>query len=180
MPRGGKRLGSGRKPLTRQERWLGGNASKRPLAVVRASMGETAAFRKMSADDADELRAPEFLTDGEKAYWSMCAPLALRRGMLTVDTRLGLAELCKVAMRASAMWAEIEARGFVHEITIQDSSGQERHELKKHPLIPEWRGLVKQTELLMSRFGLTGDGKIVVAEEKPDDERAKLARILAG
>lgn len=100
--------------------------------------------------------------------------------MLKPETVPGFVELCQVKRRAALLWSDVESSGVKYENVTVDGAGQERHEHKKHPLLTEWRGLVKQTELLMARFGLTGDGKVAVEQEQPDDERAELARLMSG
>ena len=181
MPRGGKRLGAGRKPKTRKERWLGGQAGHRPMPLTVVPKKPPKVFSAdLTVQVVADIPAPAILTEDEQAYWQLWAPMADRRGLLTDDTIPGFAELCQVARRKAMLWSEIMSSGLVYEVVTVDGAGQERREFKKHPLLTEWRGLVKQTELLMSRFGLTGDGKVQAAEEQPDDERAELARLLSG
>jgi terminase small subunit-like protein len=176
MPRGGKRLGSGRKPHTRTQRWLGGNASKVNLALV-THRPDVQAGPAVPVEVPD---VPAILTEDEGAYWRLYAPLAVARGMLNQETQPGLVQLCQVARRAAAFWAEIESRGFVHETTIVSGDGQERYELKRHPLISDWRGLVQRQEQMLARFGLTADGKIAgEPKEKPDAEKDELAKLMA-
>ena len=176
MGRGGKRLGSGRKPHTRTQRWLGGNASKVNLALV-TNRPEPVPVPDVPAEIPD---VPLMLTEDEGQYWRLYAPLATANGMLTPTTMPGLVQLCQVARRAAAFWAHIESRGYEHETTIVSGDGQERHELKRHPLIADWRGLVQRQEQMLARFGLTGDGKIAgEPKEKPDAEKAELAQLMA-
>jgi hypothetical protein len=185
MPKGGKRLGSGRKPLTRRERWLGGNAGKANIGLVKhrpvlkvdpAQMGETVSFPITPAHEPDY---PAVLTEEEGLYWQLWAPLARARGMLVAETVPGFVQLCQVARRCARLWSEIDRVGLTFEISLMDSSGQERHELKKHPLMSEWRGLVMRQEAMLARYGLTGDGKVPPSAEAGDAEELQLAKILA-
>lgn len=176
MPRGGKRLGAGRKPKTRTERWLGGDAAKRGLSLVRPDAEPV----PVTTNPAVAEDVPSMLTEAEAKYWELWAPSALERGTLTEHTRPGLVLLCQVARRAAALWAQIESQGLMFEKVTVDSSGQEHHEPKAHPLLTHYRGLVQRAEQLMARYGLASDGKIPTGETaKKDTEREQLAKLLA-
>lgn len=177
MPRGGKRLGAGRKPLTRRERWLGGNASKVPLALVTSSPERVSAAAETMDGEVPE--PPLVLTEDEAAYWRLWAPLARARGLLSEETKPGLVLLCQQARRAAEMWSDIASRGMVHEKVTMDGAGQEHHEFKAHPLLTHWRGLMHRIEQLQARYGIAADGKIAGEAAQIDEEREQLAQLLA-
>jgi hypothetical protein len=173
MPRGGKRLGAGRKPHTRRERWLGGNAGHHPLVVVPGGKATASAV-------VDEpVAQPDVLKDAEAAYWKLWEPLATRRGMLHSDTVPGFVLLCQWAARADAMWECIQGRGYEQEKVTIDGAGQEHREYKANSLLSQWRGLTARVEQAMARYGLTADGKVPTGAEAGDTEDEQLARILA-
>lgn len=168
---GGARTNSGPKPKTRKERWLGGNAGKRPLTVVPGGRSDDAA--------AEPVEQPDVLKEAEAAYWQTWAPLATRRGMLHADTVPGFVLLCQWAARADALWECIQSRGYEQEKVTIDGAGQEHREYKANSLISQWRGLTARVEQGMARYGLTGDGKVPTGEATGDTEDEQLARILA-
>lgn len=173
---GGARVGAGRKPKTRRERWLGGNAGGRgALSLVRPEGDDI-----VTADPAVAKDVPAMLTADEATYWALWAPSALARGTLTEHTRPGLVLLCQVARRAALLWSQIESQGLVFEKVTVDSAAQEHHEPKAHPLLSHYRGLVQRAEQLMARYGLASDGKIPIGEAvRPEDEHEQLATLLA-
>ena len=176
MARGGKRLGSGRKPHTRRERWLGGNAGRRPPLMLVAPERSGAA----SEDVVEPVRAEAgVLLPEARVYWARWAPLAHRRGTLHADTLPGFVLLCETAHRAAVLWACIEARGYEQERVTIDGAGQEHRECRANSLLSHWRGLMVRVEQLQARYGLAADGRVPVAAPVPDDEEARLARLLA-
>lgn len=172
MAKGGKRLGAGRKPMARRERWLGGNAGKRNLALV------TSLPVPVVASDTPAPSAPAVLTPSESQYWELWAPLAHARGTLHGGTLPGFVLLCQQAAFAAAVRACIESRGYEQEKVTIDGAGQEHREYKANSLISQWRGLMTRVEQLQARYGLAADGK-VVATAAVDDEEQRLAEILA-
>ena len=173
MPRGGKRLGSGRKPHTRRERWLGGKAGHRNLTIVPAAPAVVAPA------DAPVEEAPDVLVAGEAKYWALWAPLATRRGMLHEGTVPGFTLLCQWAARADDLWACIQSRGYEQEKVTIDGAGQEHREFKANSLLSQWRGLSARVEQGMARYGLTADGKVPTDTADVDDEDTQLAKLLA-
>ncbi len=167
---GGKRPGSGPKPKTRKERWLGGNAGKRPLTLVPGAAGES---------DVTVPDAPDVLRAAEAKYWQAWAPLALRRGMLYPENVPGFTLLCQRAARADEIWECIQSRGYEQEKITIDGSGQEHREYKANSLLTQWRGLTAEVEGDFARYGLTGDGKIPTSQTEADDEDTTLAKLLA-
>ncbi len=171
MGGGGKRTGSGAKPKTRKERWLGGNAGKRPLALVPGGT--------FVPPDADVPPAPVFAPKSELEYWQAWAPLATARGMLHTGTLPGFTLLCQWAARADDLWACIQSRGYEQEKVTIDGAGQEHREFKANSLLSQWRGLSARVEQGMARYGLTADGKVPTDTADVDDEDTQLAKLLA-
>lgn len=175
MPRGGKRLGSGRKPHTRRERWLGGNAGKRPLALVTSHPVSVDA--DAPAGDAPE--RPAMLSAAESAYWDLWAPIARARGLLHAGTLPGFVLLCQWAHKADAFWACIESRGLEQEKVTIDGAGQEHREYKANTLLARWSDAMKRVEQLQARYGLAADGKVPTGQSDADTEETELAQLLA-
>lgn len=171
MPRGGKRLGSGRKPHTRRERWLGGNAGKRPLTLVAPSVSVVS--------EPLDVDTPGILTAEELAYWTLWAPVASARGMLHAGTVPGFVLLCQTARRAQVIWECIESRGLEQEKVTIDGAGQEHREYKANSLLAHWRGLMARIEQLQARYGLAADGKVPTDQGGQDAEEETLAKLLA-
>ena len=174
MPRGGKRLGAGRKPHTRRERWLGGKAGHRPLALVPST-----GVVPLPSDSEPVTDAPSVLTEGERNYWALWSPIAQSRGMLHAGTVPGFVLLCKTARAADVMWECIESRGMEQEKVTIDGSGQEHREFKANSLLSHWRGLMARVEQLQARYGIAADGKVPVSDGSGDAEDEQLAQLLA-
>ena len=173
MARGGKRLGAGRKPHTRRERWLGGNAGKRSLALVSMRPEPLS-----PAEDRSDV--PDVLTAEEAAYWRLWFPVAQQRGLLTVGTVPGFVLLCQWAQKAAFFWQCIEARGVEQERVTIDGAGQEHREYKANGLLARWSDAMKRVEQLQARYGLAADGKVAHGYYRSADaEDEELARLLA-
>lgn len=172
MPRGGSRLGAGRKPHTRKERWLGGHAGHRPLSLVTPDRQKTV--------DAGEPIVPDgVLAPAERVYWERWAPAAQASGNLTEINVHGFRLLCQYAAKADALWACIDARGYEQEKVTIDGSGQEHREYKANSLLSQWRGLIVRVEQGMFRYGILADGKVSVGAGDRDAEEEQLAKLLA-
>ncbi len=172
--KGGKRIGAGRKPKSKKERWLSGNAGKVNLSLVTSGLPKDVP----AAEPLPEVPAP-VLTPSEADLWAQWAPRARARGTLVPETEPGFAQLCEVASKAAKLWSWIDTVGLMFETVTVDGSGQEHRELRKHPLLTEWRGLEARKEMMLARYGLTGDGKVPASAEAGDVEELQLARILA-
>lgn len=181
MPRGGKRVGSGRKPLTRRERWLGGNAGGRTLALVTPER-RVEGVQPVSAPVATStvtVDAPSVLTPAELKYWELWAPIATARGLLHQGTMPGFVLLCQWARKAEVFWSCIEDRGIEQETVTIDGSGQEHRTYKANSLLARWSDAMKRVEQLQARYGLAADGKLPVGAADQDAEEAALAQLLA-
>lgn len=171
---GGSRPNSGPKRKTRKQRWLGGNAGKRPLALVTSSVPVEAGSPVASDEDI-----PPMLTEGERAYWRLWAPEAEARGLLHQGTVPGFVLLCQWARKADLFWACIEERGIEQEKVTIDGAGQEHREYKANSLLSRWSDAMKRVEQLQARYGLAADGKSAVEPPSKDAERERLAAILS-
>ena len=157
MPRGGARIGAGRKPKTMVARWLAGDAGKRGQRVESAMV--SAVLERV------DLEPSPMLTEAEAAYWELWAPLALSAGTLTAATRPGLVLLCQVACRAARVWADVERDGTTHISLVTNPDGTTHEVLKAHPQMTQYRGLIGRQEMLLARYGLAGSGKVVRAAQ---------------
>lgn len=191
MPRGGRRVGAGRKRKSAAEHWLAGDASKRGLSLVprsaEAAHAADAPQPQTSADGqpvvADVVpigNAPAVLTSAERPFWEWYAPQALAKGTLTTETAPGFVLLCQIAARRARLWEQIDADGDKYIAVVVDGAGQERQSLKAHPLLTHARGLDMRLEQQLARFGITSGGK-ADSDKKPkkDDEREQLRQLLA-
>lgn len=181
MGRGGKRLGAGRKPYTRRERWLGGNAGKRPLALVSAAREPIKPVESVTTviGPHDGVSYPAVLLEGERAYWDLWSPLGFANGTLHEGTVPGFVLLCQWARKADAFWQCIEERGLEQEKVTIDGAGQEHREYKANGLLARWSDAMKRVEQLQARYGIAADGKVPTGQGDEDIEEQELARALA-
>lgn len=180
MSRGGVRIGSGRPPKTRHERWLGGNAGRRPFALVTGAGSVSDGSQHESSTSSTPLNAPAELTPSELVYWQRFAPLADKRGMLSPGTVPGLVLLCQLVERSDRMKRTIDRTGLLHEKITTDKRKQKKREYKAHPLLSHYTTMAGRIEQLMARYGLASDGKVFLETPKPkDDERERLNRLLS-
>ena len=85
MPRGGRRIGAGRKPKPKTAKVLA-----HPSAVVPPSTNESS--------PVEEFDAPNDLTAEERAIWMKQAPHAFANRTLTRGTALSFERYCKVVV----------------------------------------------------------------------------------
>lgn len=126
------------------------------------------AFVPLDGGRAGEIArtAPADLPAEQRAFWEAHAGAAIEARTLTPQTVSTWRLLCEVDARRAKLLKIIETDGETYVKAWTDSSGQEHQELKKHPLSSEYRGLAKQAEILLGRFGLAPFGKPVV-DSKP-------------
>ena len=120
------------------------------------------------SDPLPVLPAPEGLREPERAVWSELAPLAAAARTLTPETAGAMVDLCHLVTMRDRLAAAIEADGLTHVKVVVDGTGTEHHELKKHPLIGEWRAITQRIDAGRARFRLAPMGKPL-----PGPERAK-------
>ena len=160
MPKGGARVGSGRKPLDDSARFISGARDRRPPAPERVS--------------AEPFEMPAGLSPGVAAVWQRLAPHAFREGTLTVGTAAAFEDLCRAVDMRDKMAAQIEAGGLTYLKVTVDGTGKEHNELRAHPLIVQYRGMCARVEGSMLKFRLVPLGKpMETAREKPVDPFAK-------
>jgi hypothetical protein len=187
VPRGGRRVGAGRKPKTGRQHFLSGDAGKRNLALVpkrEETAIDGAAVPVVAAVDVPTIGAagevPAMLTPEEVPYWNLWAPLALENNTLDGQTRPGFVLLCQVASRAAQLWGAVVARGVEVEHYTMTPDGQERLTMKANPLLTHYRGLMARQEQLQARYGLASSGaKKDSGKPKEDDELDELRKLMA-
>lgn len=160
MPRGGARVGAGRKP-------------KKTLDFPVIDGGKSDACLIAAEPPAE-------LPDPHKKHWRLNAHLAIQRGTLTLQTEPQFRTLCRIEAEIEATDTTIEADGRTFIKTTVDGAGQEHQELKAHPLLSHYRALLKQQQSLFKDFMLGPFGKpIAVApsrsrlEQQKDTARAR-------
>jgi len=147
MPRGGPRVGAGRKPT--KKRVLSLVTTRRDPAPAPAPPAEASAAA--AAADDDLALPPSDLTSAERDVWRTCAPLAIEAQTLTPATAIGFRELCTVAALTHA---------------IADSIDLERnHKEPQRRVIADGLKLytkyAQRLDGLLARFKLTAFGKPV-------------------
>jgi hypothetical protein len=105
------------------------------------------------------VEAPSGLPAEQAVLWSELAPHALASHTLTLETALAFRDLVEAIVVKRALLTRIEADGLVYIKVMVDGAGTEHQELKSHPLLTQFRGLMQRVEAGMARFRLTPDGK---------------------
>lgn len=142
MPRGGARVGAGRKP-----------SKPRPFQPTIVTGG------KQPAEGDISPIPPEDLPAEQRDFWHRYAALAIEKRTLTIHTAAAFRLLCELdaEKRATKKTIDIDGRTFM-KVTV-DGAGIEHQELKAHPLTSAYGRLSKHVEALMARFGLAPFGK---------------------
>jgi hypothetical protein len=148
MPRGGRRVGAGRKP-------------KRPGIVLNMAGARVSATAPMlgpapavPTESAALLDPPAGLTQVQQDRWRQLAPYAIAQLTLVEATRPGFAELCEQLVMKEQIAAAINAAGAAHE-------GMDR-------LLRQYVKLTQRLDASLARFRLTGSGKAeAAAQRKP-------------
>ena len=141
MPRGGRRVGAGRKPKAKGPGviiGMDGRRQDRPLFP-----GAT----EQDPDEVDLLVPPTDLglTAEARRYWRKAAPDAIAQGTLVPSARLGFAELCELQDLKQKLLKRIHRLG---PASATASS-----------LLKDYTKLSLQVGTTLARFKLTGDGK---------------------
>lgn len=146
MPRGGRRPGAGRKPLTDEQRALGGNAGHRkpPVLPPRVLSGGWAPQPASAPVEVEAFDAPNDLTVDERNVWLELAPHAFAARTLTKGTAEAFKLLCRNVLLEKDMRASVLDRGR-----------------------PAHQGMIHKVETAYLRFNLSPCGKPMVAEAKP-------------
>ena len=163
MPRGGARVGSGRKPKGASILSLHGgrvrNAANVPSTVPNQPF--------------EPVNTPQDLPDVQQAVWNELAPHALEARTLTAGTAAAFRDLCEAIVLKRMMLAEILADGLTGtKVTVQmdeSGGGLQSVEKKAHTLLSQYRGMMQRVEAGFTRFRLAPMGKEIVVEQKAVD-----------
>lgn len=142
MPRGGRRVGAGRKP-------------KQPRAGVVLAMDgrrqdpqdllEVAADPVLSHPPELLATPPRDLTPGQKKVWRKAAPLAIAERTLTPATVMGFRALVAQWVMTETLAARIEEAGAASDTGVD--------------LLRSYVKLAQRLDASLARFKLTGFGK---------------------
>lgn len=163
MPRGGARVGAGRKPKGAAILSLHGgrvrNGAKIATSVPNAPL--------------PAVKQPEDLPSEQQKVWDELAPHALAARTLTAGTAAAFRDLCEAIVLKRMMLAEILADGLTGtKVTLQmdeQGGGVQSVEKKAHTLLSQHRGMMQRVEAGFTRFRLAPMGKELVVEEKAAD-----------
>lgn len=153
---GGDRVGSGRRP------------NDPSVAAVRGSRQRNGAKTAQGAP-FPLLPAPSDLPADRAVVWNELAPLACGGRTLTAQTVPAFRDLCESIVLKRAMLAQLERDGLTYLKVTVDGAGVEHTELKAHPLVSQYRGMLQRVETGMQRFRLAPMGKELVLEVKDED-----------
>lgn len=156
MPKGGKRVGAGR---------------KKRRAPVLAMPGVTVPHPAETATTA--IAPPKgVLGAAAQRVWRRLAPSAIARATLTPETAHGFAVLCQSVVRLDELERRLKRDGW----TFVNQFG----EPKRHPLWGTWQVMVLRVEQQLARYGLMPDGRPAGAgsgqPEQPANPWAAIAR----
>ncbi len=140
MPRGGRRVGAGRKPKTKPAVVLGMDGARLMPVDVPVSVPEV--------DAIDLAIPPEDLTEAQRACWVRYAPAALEQLTLVSSTVAGFRELCERFAIKQHLAAKIEKVGPASK--------------KAEPLLRHYVKLAQRVEASLKEFKLTAFGKPVL------------------
>lgn len=168
MPRGGNRVGAGRKP------------KDSTLHAVHGTRSEASSSRSGAAGNIEStpdshrpppIEPPKDLTPAERQAWEVLAPAATAAGTLVATTAADFRELCRLHVHVAQAHAEFTKVGW------------NEYGLK---LERAYRGAVQRLEAKMRAFRLAPIGKEIAppAQEKPKSaleilqaQRAKLVAV---
>lgn len=147
---GGRRPGAGRKPKTRLEKDITGNAGHRGVVLEHPSSGQVPVVAAI-----DEFDAPDDLTLPERQVWLELAPHAFANRTLTKGTSLSFRLLCRNVVLERKLAADVELEGGSNH-----------------------RGLIQRVDAELLRFNLSPCGKPILEAEpvKPANPLEKFLR----
>ncbi len=162
MPKGGRRIGSGRKP---GKAWAGrgvvlgldGIRQLQPPVPPQDLPPAISAAAKTGL-----LRAPTKLHPDAGVYWELWAQEAIDLRMLTPATAAGFAEVCQRAAFVGKIGDKIEMLG----ADTQDAI----------PYLGLYDRMAQKLEVSLARFGLTAFGKPVTSD-KPKPVESPWAQV---
>jgi len=163
MPRGGARVGAGRKP--------------KGAAILSLHGGRVRNAGQMAASVASAplpaINTPEDIPEAQKQVWEELAPHAVAARTLTAGTAAAFRDLCEAIVLKRMMLAEILADGLTGaKVTLQmdeKGGGLQTVEKKAHTLLSQHRGMMQRVEAGFTRFRLAPMGKELVVEAKAED-----------
>ena len=147
MPRGGRRIGAGRKPGAKSAIVLGLDGVRKPQPPRIETLPPAV------SDDVKEglLRAPYWLPEGAKGYWERWAPEAIVERTLTPATAAGFTEMCNRADYVGKLAVRIATLG----ADTQDAL----------PYLSLYDRMAKSLEGSLHRFKLTAMGKPATSDK---------------
>lgn len=152
MPRGGRRIGAGRKPKSALEHAIGGNAGRRrhsATVLQHPSASSTAVAPIVLFDPPKDLPAEALV------IWKELAPHAFTARTLTPATVAAFVMLCRAVVRERALsLSPIDCGGANH------------------------RGLMQRVGAWMKDFAIAPFGKALYGSDKAEAPTSKLDRFL--
>lgn len=142
MPRGGSRVGAGRKPKAKAI-VLGMDGARRIASEVNVATPE--------ADAIDLAVPPADLPEAQHAFWRRYAPAALEQRTLAPSTVAGFRELCERFVLKETLAARIAS----FKLGAASKSAD--------PLLRQYVKLAQRVEASLKEFKLTAFGKPVLA-----------------
>jgi hypothetical protein len=112
------------------------------------------------------LPAPAGLSEAEAEVWNELAPHACAARTLVEASARSFTDLCENIVLKRKMAASVEADGLTFLKVTVDGAGQEHREVKAHPLLSQYRGILQRVEAGFQRFKLTPMGKPMEAAEE--------------
>lgn len=144
MPRGGARVGAGRKPGQKKVKVLGFRNPNQPAWTPTAPSAPSV--------DAAVADPPADLGESAKVFWREWAPHAIEQGTLTEAQVAGFRELCEQLVVKRALWDRME--------TLGPASAEADRILKRY------EKMAQRVDASLARFRLTSFGK-PMGEAKP-------------
>lgn len=149
MPRGGFRVGAGRKPRGDKGVVIGMDGQRRPSVAASVALGpapEDAAAHPL-------VTPPEGLPDGQQPIWRGLAPHAIAQATLVPATVRGFRELCELVLLKQQIADAIVAAGAA-------TSGMDA-------LLRHYTKLSQRLDAVLARYRLTAAGKPESTAAKP-------------
>lgn len=145
MPRGGARVGAGRKPTRRRPAVvLGMDGNRRDLFATASAPGEPSPAA-VPQQESELLQPPSDLTPAQQDLWRRWAPLAVEQRTLVPATVPGFRELCEQLALKQTLARRIGHLG----------AGSERAAGRLGLYVK----LAQRLDSSLARFKLTGFGK---------------------
>jgi hypothetical protein len=146
MPRGGARVGAGRKP--NGERAIRQRVVAMPGIQMPPSWGPPVNQNTSAGVSGSPLKEPPagFAEPGA-SFWRIWAPWAIEQGTLIDATVAGFSELCEQFVVKQALWAQLDKVG------IASAEGDR--------ILKRYEKIVQRVDASLARFRLTSFGKAI-------------------